>query len=94
MKALEAGELVFYLRRCGLVVHHAAEMPGPLDGSYHAFVVFLEANLGQHELAAECAGRMSGVFNVAFSGHTKSIMYVLSSSPTAAAACEGAAPSR
>jgi hypothetical protein len=72
-----------YLRRCGVVVHHAARMPAPADGRHQVFVVFLEANLCQYEVAEACARRIPGVFDVTFSGHTRSIMHVFSSGPAA-----------
>jgi hypothetical protein len=69
-----------YLRRCGVVVHHAARMPATLDGR-QSIVVFLEGNLGQFELARECALRLPGVIEVSFSGYSRAIMYVAWTEP-------------
>jgi hypothetical protein len=82
LAAAEPGVFMVYLRRCGVGVHHAARMPAPMDGRYQAFVVFLDAGLCQHELAAACVRRIPGVFDVTFSGHTRSIMHVFSSPRT------------
>lgn len=49
--------IMIHLRRCGVVVHHAARMPSPADRGYEAFVVFLEASLHQQELASVRASR-------------------------------------
>src|SRR3954462_11125051 len=72
---MEARYIQLHLRRCGVVVHHAARMPSTADGR-QAVVVFLEAGLQQSELARRCAPRLPGVIEVTFSGHTPTIMYV------------------
>jgi len=77
---MEALDLQIYLRRCGVVVHHAAQMPPAADGR-QAVVVFLEANLGQFELARYCALRLPGVLEVSFSGYSRAIMYVIVAEP-------------
>jgi hypothetical protein len=68
------------LRKCGVVVHHAARMPSAADGR-ESVVVFLEGAMGQFELARNCAMRIPGVFKVSFSGHTRTIMYVYGAEP-------------
>jgi hypothetical protein len=73
---MEASDVQVPLRRCGIVVHHAARMPMTVDGR-HSVVVFLEATLGQFELARQCALGLPGVTDVYFSGHNQAVMYVL-----------------
>ena len=77
---MDARYVQLHLRRCGVVVHHAAGMPTTSDGR-RAVVVFLEAGLQQFELARRCALRLPGVIDVAFSGHTATIMYVYGAAP-------------
>ncbi len=77
---MEALDLQIYLRRCGVVVHHTARMPPAADGR-QALVVFLEAALGQFELARYCALRLPGVLEVSFSGYSRAIMYVVAAEP-------------
>jgi hypothetical protein len=72
---MEARHVQLHLRRCGVVVHHAACMPASADGR-QAVVVFLEGGLQQSELARRCALKLPGVIEVSFSGHTATIMYV------------------
>ena len=73
---MEALDVQIYLRRCGVVVHHAARMPPTADGR-QSVVVFLESALGQFDLARRCALRLPGVVDVSFSGFSRSIMYVI-----------------
>jgi hypothetical protein len=73
---MEASDVQIHLRRCGVVVHHAAQLPRDCDGR-QTVVVFLEASLGQFELARRCALRLPGVVDVSFSGHTRAVMYVI-----------------
>jgi hypothetical protein len=82
---MEARYIQLHLRRCGVVVHHAARMPSTADGR-QAVVVFLEAGLQQSELARRCALRLPGVIEVSFSGHTPTIMYVFGAEPGGRAA--------
>jgi hypothetical protein len=77
---MDAIDVQVHLRRCGVVVHHAARMPTSADGR-QSVVVFLEAALGQFELARRCALRLPGVIEVWFSGHTRAIMYVVGAEP-------------
>jgi len=77
---MEARHIQAHLRRCGVVVHHAARMPPTADGR-QAVVVFLEAGLQQYELARRCALKLPGVTGVSFSGHTPTIMYVYGAEP-------------
>jgi|SRR4051812_36761976 hypothetical protein len=77
---MEALDVQIYLRRCGVVVHHAARMPTAADGR-QSVVVFLESVLGQFELARRCALRLPGVIDVSFSGYSRSIMYVVCAEP-------------
>lgn len=69
-----------HLRRCGVVVHHAARMPSTADGR-ESVVVYLESGLQQYELARRCVLKLPGVIGVTFSGHTPSIMYVFGNGP-------------
>ena len=78
---MEARYVQLHLRRCGVVVHHAARMPPAADGR-QAVVVFLEAGLQQSELARRCALKLPGVTGVTFSGHTPTIMYVFGAEPS------------
>jgi hypothetical protein len=77
---MEAIDVQIHLRRCGVVVHHAAPMPPAADGR-QSVVVFLEGALGQFELARRCALRLPGVIDVWFSGHSRAIMYVVGAEP-------------
>jgi len=77
---MEARYVQLHLRRCGVVVHHAARMPPASDGR-QAVVVFLEAGLQQYELARRCALKLPGVIGVSFSGHTPTIMFVFGAEP-------------
>jgi hypothetical protein len=79
---MEARYVLMHLRRCGVVVHHAAPMPPDADG-HRSVVVFLEGALQQCDLARRCALRLPGVLDVWFSGHTRTIMYVSGSAVTA-----------
>jgi hypothetical protein len=63
---MEARHIQAHLRRCGVVVHHAARMPPTPDGR-PAVVVFLEAGLQQYELARRCVLKLPGVIDVSFS---------------------------
>jgi hypothetical protein len=73
---MEARDIQVHLRRCGVVVHLAARMPMASDGR-RSVVVFLEATLGQFELARQCALRLPEVVDVFFSGHNRAVMYVI-----------------
>ena len=77
MQGLRAHQVMVHLRRCGVVVHLVARMPSPAEGN-KTFVVFLEGNLGQAQLAKATVRRMPGVAGVTFSGLVPSIMYVTS----------------
>ena len=77
---MEALDVQIYLRRCGVVVHHAARMPPSADGR-QSVVVFLESALGQFDLARRCALRLPGVIDVTFAGYSRSIMYVYGAEP-------------
>jgi hypothetical protein len=77
---MEARYVQLHLRRCGVVVHHATEMPTSADGR-QAVVVFLEGGLQQFQLARRCAIKLPGVIDVSFSGHTATIMYVFGAPP-------------
>jgi hypothetical protein len=70
---VEAGDVQEHLRQCGVVVHLATRMPSASDGR-QSVVVFLEAALGQFELAHRCAMRLPGVVDVFFSGHNRAVM--------------------
>jgi hypothetical protein len=72
---LEAAAVMRHLRRCGVVVHHAAPMPTSAN-EQGSIVVFLEATLGQFELARGCALRIPAVGGVTFAGFSPAIMYV------------------
>jgi hypothetical protein len=77
---MEARYVQLHLRRCGVVVHHAAHMPPTADGR-QAVVVFLEGGLQQSALARRCVLKLPGVTDVSFSGHTATIMYVFGAVP-------------
>jgi hypothetical protein len=82
---MEARYVQLHLRRCGVLVHHAAPMPASADGR-RAVVIYLEAGLQQYELARRCVLRLPGVIGVQFSGHTPSIMFVFGAEPGGRAA--------
>ena len=63
------------LRRCGIVVHHAARMPTTQSGR-RSIVVFLEAGLDQSDSAQTVAERIPGAGRVSFAGYSRAIMYV------------------
>lgn len=68
MIRLRPADVMVSLRRHGIVVHHAApDTRGP------GVVVFLEANLGQHELARDVVLRLPGVVRVRFVGDTPTV---------------------
>jgi hypothetical protein len=69
-----------WLRRCGVVVHHAARMPTAADGE-ESVVLFLEAALDQHDLARRCALRLPGISTAHFSGHSRGVMYLAGRDP-------------
>jgi hypothetical protein len=71
----QAGRVMVHLRRCGVVVHHAAAMPSPANGP-GSVVVFLSTTPGQSRIARGCALRMPGVRQVTFSGFSPTVMYV------------------
>jgi len=77
---MEARHVQLHLRRCGVVVHHAARMPSSTDGR-QSVVIFLEGGLQQFDLARRCALKLPGVRDVSFSGHTNTIMYVSTTEP-------------
>jgi hypothetical protein len=71
---VEASAVMVHLRRCGVIVHHAARMPTPASGQ-RSVVVFLETT-NQCEAARLCALRFPGVWRVTFAGFSRKIMYV------------------
>jgi len=71
---MDPEEIKSWLRRCGIVVHHAARMPPGADGR-QAVVLFLEVTLQQHELARACALRLPAVSSISFSGLSRGVMY-------------------
>ena len=73
---LEPADVLVWLRKRGVVAHHAALMPATPPG-HRAVVVFLEATLGQHEDAELQVMKMRQVAHVEFSGHSKAIMFVI-----------------
>jgi hypothetical protein len=73
--SLNPADVLVYLRRCGVVVHHVAPMPA--ESQRPVLVVFLEGNLCQFDLASRAARRMPQVKAVSFSGHNRAIMYVI-----------------
>jgi hypothetical protein len=77
---MDVADVMVQLRRNGVVVHHAARMPVPADGTA-SIVVFLEGTLGQFELARQLALRLRGVSRVTFAGFSNAIMYVYCAPP-------------
>jgi len=71
----EADRLMVQLRRCGVVVHHAAPMPTPVNGE-GAVVVFLSKTQDQGAVARGAVLRMPEVTGVRFAGFCPAIMYV------------------
>ena len=91
---MEARYVQLHLRKCGVIVHHAAPMPSTSDGR-QAVVVYLEAGLQQADLARRCALRLPGVIGVKFSGHTPTIMFIFGAEPGGrTAAVNGGRPTR
>jgi hypothetical protein len=72
---MDVADLVVHLRRSGIVVHHGARMPRPVNGPA-SIVVFLEETLGQFELARQAALNLNGVSGVDFAGFSRAVMYV------------------
>jgi hypothetical protein len=77
---VEPGDVLIYLRKCGVVAHHATRMPAPANGP-GSIVVFLEGTLGQFELARRSSLRIPGVRKVTFAGYSRAIMYVHDATP-------------
>jgi len=90
---MEARYVQLHLRKCGVIVHHAAPMPSTSDGR-QAVVVYLEAGLRQADLARRCVLRLPGVIGVKFSGHTPTIMFVFGAEPGGRTAVNGGRPTR
>jgi hypothetical protein len=67
---MDASSVLDHLRQCGVVVHLVA----PLAGS--ELVVFLEAALGQQDLARRQALVIPGVTSVSFSDVSTAVMYL------------------
>lgn len=73
MSRLRPCQVMVFLRWHGIVVHHAAaDGPGRV-------VVFLEATLGQGELARDVLAWLPGVVRVEFVPGTRAIMVVTGS---------------
>lgn len=75
---LAVDDVATHLRECGVVVHHAAQMPTPRDGR-QVVVIFLDGDLDQVDLARQSARRLPGVLDVIFSGYNRAVMYVIAS---------------
>src|SRR3954453_784797 len=77
---LALSEVLAYLERCGVPVRHAAAIPTSATGR-SSIVVFLEGTPEQCDFARTCALRIPSVFEVTFSGHTPTIMYLYGRRP-------------
>jgi hypothetical protein len=77
---VEADRLRVQLRRCGVVVRHAAPMPTSATGE-GAVVVFLSKTQDQGAVARGVALRLPEVSRVTFAGFCPSIMYVYVATP-------------
>ncbi|HST80705.1 MAG TPA: hypothetical protein VLL08_03065 [Kineosporiaceae bacterium] len=75
---LAVEDVTAHLRKCGVVVLHAAQMPTPRDGR-QVVVVFLDGDLDQVDVARQSAKRLPGVLDVMFSGYNQAVMYVIAS---------------
>lgn len=75
-----AGRMTVHLRRCGVIVEHAAAMPTSANGA-GSVVVFLSKTPGQAEIARGAALRIPGVSRVTFSGFSRAVMYVYLAPP-------------
>lgn len=67
---MDACAVLNHLRQCGVLVHLVAPL------AEFELVVFLEAALGQHELARSQALALTGVTEVRFSNASTAVMYV------------------
>ena len=86
---MQSSEIQEHLRLCGVVVHLVTLLPCTTDRPVTA-VVFLEATLGQHEMARAHALRLPDVSEVTFSDHSTAIMY-LALSRAGSCSCAGQA---
>jgi hypothetical protein len=88
---MKAPEIKEYLRRCGVTVHHASQLPVAEDGT-PSVAVFLETTLDQYELARASLLRLPQVERVVRSGAAASVLFVFGGRPDAVTALLAPSP--
>ena len=73
---LGSHDLIVYLRRHGITVHDAAQVPRHQLVTFTTFVVSLEGHLAEFDSARALLRKLPGVLDVRFSDQTPTILYV------------------